>query len=109
MSLNTEVATTRIVGRISREPQISHTSGGQAVCRLTVARKAAGPTSSPVIVNLYIKGDLARRCHRKLNSGELIEALGELAPMRRGARFSEVIAESVSRFEQAERGAHATA
>ncbi len=109
MSPTTEVATTRIVGRISSEPRISHTTGGEAVCRLTVARKAAGPVSSPVIVALYVKGDLARRCHRKLEGGDLIEALGELGPLRSGARFPEVIAESVGRFQEADRQAHAPA
>lgn len=94
-----QLATTRIVGRVTRDPETAWTSAGVPVCRMLVAKEASGPASSPTTVSLYTKGDLARRCGTKLGKGDLVEGIGDLGPMRRRARVPEVIAESVKLFE----------
>jgi hypothetical protein len=91
---------TTVLGRISREPEGSRTIGGTPICRLTVATEAPGPASSPVVVALYIAGDLARRCLRGLGTGDLIEGFGDLRPLRKAARWPEVVAEDVKLREE---------
>jgi hypothetical protein len=95
-----EVARTRVVGRISRSPETTRTSGGLPICRLVVAKKSVGPSSPPVQVGLYVKGDLALRCGRGLREGYLIEAFGDLGAPRRNARFPELMADKVRLFER---------
>jgi hypothetical protein len=76
------------------------TAGGVSVCRLTVAGEADGPASSPVVVDLYTSGELARRCGRGLGSGDLIEVHGELAPLRSSASRPEIRAAEVKLWEK---------
>ena len=94
-------ARTKILGKISRAPEGSRTSAGTPVCRLIVSKDAEGPASSPVLVGLYLKGELARRCLRGLGVGDLIEAVGDLGPMRERARLPEVLVGDVKLRERA--------
>ena len=109
MAKPSEAMECRVVGRISKPPEATTTSGGVRVCRLVVVKEADGPASSPVRVRLYTKGELARRCAGNLREGDLIEGLGELGARRSdsksGASYPEVLVpdapENVRLYERA--------
>jgi len=84
------VAKAMIRGHIVREPETARTMAGTWICRLTVD-KPVGPASRPVRMALYVKGELAKRCGSNLFEGDLIEATGEIGPLRMGVGHQELL------------------
>jgi hypothetical protein len=93
-----EVVVKRVVGRITRAPELSHSSAGVPVCRFVMATDR-GIAKNPVVTPVYVRGvlgaprgqDLAIRCARLLE-GDLVQVLGEedeRVRSRRGVRYSE--------------------
>ena len=85
-----------VLGRITRAPQLRHTSGGTAVCRFAVATDT-GPATNPVVKSIYVLGDptvrpsedLAVRCTH-LRVGDLVYVPGvERQRIRAGRGVSE--------------------
>jgi hypothetical protein len=95
-----------VLGRITRAPQLKHTSGGTAVCRFAVATDT-GPATNPVVKSIYVLGDptvrpsadLAVRCTH-LRVGDLVYVPGvERQRIRAGRGVAEcesaILAEDV--------------
>jgi hypothetical protein len=86
-----ETATATVVGRLAQK-QIARTGAGVMVCRLTVLRKARGPASKPVRMDLYAIDAEAERCAFNLKAGDLIGAAEvEIGPERDGIRHQELL------------------
>lgn len=91
------VMRTFVRARVART-EFVRTMEGIGVCRMLVIGEAAGPASSPVQVSLYVRDgggelreDEAKRCAFNLHEGDLIQAVGDLAPKRRRAKLPEVL------------------
>ena len=102
-----QMARAMIRGRITRPPEVKRTMAGTLVCRVTV-EKIVGPASRPVRMALYFKGDMARRCGFNLFPDDLIEAEGEIGPLRAGIGYQELLV-SDGDVRLRERGARAAA
>ncbi|MEZ5078118.1 MAG: hypothetical protein R2725_11830 [Solirubrobacterales bacterium] len=87
---NQEFAEAKVRAHIVSEPEARRTTAGTWVCRLMVER-AVGPASRPVRIALYVKGEIAKRCGFNLFRGDLIEAWGEIGPMRDGIGHQEIL------------------
>ena len=85
-----QMARAMIRGRITRKPEVGRTMAGTLVCRVIV-EKTVGPASRPVRMALYVKGELAKRCGFNLFPGDLIEAEGEIGPLRAGIGHQELL------------------
>jgi hypothetical protein len=78
-----EVVVKRVVGRITRAPELSHSSAGVPICRFIVASDR-GPAKNPVVTRVCVQGvlgaprgeDLAIRCTRLLE-GDVVQVMGE--------------------------------
>lgn len=85
MSSLEEVVVKKVVGRITRAPELTHSSAGVPICRFVVA-SVRGPASNPVVTRVCVQGalgaprgqDLAIRCARLLE-GDLVQVMGEEA------------------------------
>jgi len=89
--LKTEVRT-QAIGRISRDPELSRTSGGVPICRFVLATESA-PASAPVVRTVYVVGGPERRYSEKLavrvshlGIGDLVVVPGRERQRRRRVR-----------------------
>lgn len=95
MAAISEVVEKTVVGRITRAPELSHSSAGVPVCRFMVSTDR-GPARNPVITLIYVQGDLqaaagedlAIRCARLLK-GDQVQVFGEEGERRIGRPGSE--------------------
>lgn len=101
------VARAMIRGRIVYKPEVKRTSAGTFVCRVIV-EKTVGPASRPVRMALYLKGEFAKRCGFNLFPGDLVEAEGEIGPLRAGIGHQELLVADGD-VKLRERGARAAA
>ncbi len=70
--------TITLIGRLVRDPELRHTTGGDPVCAIRIAVDAMGRSNSVGYVDVSVWGKSGEACARHLSKGWLVGVTGRL-------------------------------
>ena len=68
----------QIIGRLTKDPELTTTTGGHSLCRMRVAIPRPTDTEDPVFIDVVSWDRLAHSCEAHLSQGRQVAVCGRL-------------------------------